>query len=745
MKTALPRPELLGFSLGLYATLGQVVLMREALTVCGGNELALGIGLAAWLLGVGAGAVLAGFSRGGYSFSVLGASLLTAPALVGGLLLLRLHRVVLELPLGGDPSLGALFAVLGAALVPGGATVGWLFTAASRSDLSPPGARVTRIYAAEAGGALVGGLLFRFALAGCAAPLQSIGLACAVLLSGVALAAPWRLSGALAGLAAAGLAVFGLLSAGPDARTTRLAFERIAAGARPVAIRESAYGRLILAEDAGEHRLYADGRLVRSFPDPWGRTPEVHLALSQHPDPGSVLLVGGGGPDRLQAALAHEPSRVDLTFLDREELELCRGRWPRGARRALADPRVEIVLDDGRHHLATTQRRYDVVVVAARPPESSGANRYHTREFFAAVRRALKPGGSMTARAPGGANVLAPEAARAAASVLAAVEEVFSQVVVVPGLRTHLCAANQPEVVSSDAELLRRRFERRVSEARGFSSSSFAALLEPARKRGLRRQLERRETKPNSDLHPVAYLENIQLWERGVSGERGAARPTWTGRAQRSAWLPALAPLLAWIGWRLYRVARRRPRRGRLVADGLISIATTGAVGMAVEIVLLDAFQAASGRVYTGLALIVALFMAGLAIGAAAGRRWLATRGAAAPLAADAIVLGLAALSWPLVASALDAPGWIAGWSAVAGAATGASFPALLGAVARARTGEEPVAASAVEAADHLGAAFGALVTGALWIPVYGIPATCLMLAGIKAISMLGHLPLARR
>jgi len=52
--------------------------------------------------------------------------------------------------------------------------------------------------------------------------------------------------------------------------------------------------------------------------------------------------------------------------------------------------------------------------------------------------------------------------------------------------------------------------------------------------------------------------------------------------------------------------------------------------------------------------------------------------------------------------------------------------------------GDERRAAARIEAADHLGAALGALITSLIWLPVYGIVPTCLMFAAFKVASLLG-------
>jgi predicted membrane-bound spermidine synthase len=159
---------------------------------------------------------------------------------------------------------------------------------------------------------------------------------------------------------------------------------------------------------------------------------------------------------------------------------------------------------------------------------------------------------------------------------------------------------------------------------------------------------------------------------------------------------------------------------------------------MAAEIVVLYAFQAASGTLYTGIALLVGLFMAGLAAGAYLGRRLLARNPNRGGLIADVAALALMLVSGPVLSAALEQPWIIAAWSAVAGVVTGAAFPSLLAVSAASRGGDERRAAARFEAADHLGAALGAFVTSLIWLPVYGIVPTCLMFAALKAAALLG-------
>ena len=736
------RIELFGLALGLYATVGQVVLMREALTLSGGNELAIGSALAAWFVGVGVGALVAGAVKRP-DYALAGVSL-AAPLLISvGMIALRLHRAVLQAQPGSDPQILGMAALLAVGLGLGGLTVGSLFTAASRMAERSDEAPVSRIYAAEAIGSLVGGIVFTFFLSGRTSHLVALGLSGFALLATAALVSStksMRITLIVALAALISLSATGLLSALDRAVGIR-AFALISGSGKMVAVRDSAYGRLTLGRSNGQLQLFADGRLDHVFPDPWERETLVHLAMAQHPNPRRVLISGGGPTDRLEAALAHRPDRVFLTFLDARMFEICRPFWPKSTATALSDRRVTAVQDDGRRYITNTAERFDVVIVSPRPPLSGQANRYHTLEFFKAVRNVLEPGGSMTVSAPGGANLLAPEAARVAASELATVRRVFPEVVAVPGIDTVIHAASIPGVISDSAEILAERYEKRRIESKTFSSRRFFSVLDKERIADMKRQIARWPAEINTDLMPFAYLANLQLWERSLSGSKAANEPTWTGLAERSAWIWLAAPLLAWFIWQALRFGPGR----RGVGEAVFSIATTGAAGMATEMVVLYVFQATSGQLYAGLAMLVALFMFGLAVGAYTARRFLGTRNRIGGIVAELAAIGLLLASGPVLSHFLGSMWIVLFWSFMAGTVTGLGFPAMLGRAAAGLEGDERRAAAAIEASDHLGAAFGALVTGVIWLPVYGIAWTCVLFASFKVASLAGQVISLRR
>jgi len=73
------------------------------------------------------------------------------------------------------------------------------------------------------------------------------------------------------------------------------------------------------------------------------------------------------------------------------------------AEAVLANPKGQIVIDDGRRFLNRTAETYDVIVIDPPPPlEAAGSSLLYSKEFHEAVRRHLKPGGIFQSWFPGG-------------------------------------------------------------------------------------------------------------------------------------------------------------------------------------------------------------------------------------------------------------------------------------------------------------------------------------------------------
>lgn len=118
-----------------------------------------------------------------------------------------------------------------------------------------------------------------------------------------------------------------------------------------------------------------------------------HVPALLHEDPRDALVVGLGAGVTAGALSAH-PGIEKLRIVEIEP-EVAGGTRVFGAwnDHVLDDPRVELVIQDGRNHLKTTEDTFDIITADPIHPWAHGAAYLYTREYYALVQERLRPGG----------------------------------------------------------------------------------------------------------------------------------------------------------------------------------------------------------------------------------------------------------------------------------------------------------------------------------------------------------------
>ena len=118
----------------------------------------------------------------------------------------------------------------------------------------------------------------------------------------------------------------------------------------------------------------------------------AHIPLVLHGSAQDVLLVGLGSGITAGGALQHDIRRLDVVEISKEVLEAATLFSPYNDQ-ALEDPRLHLVVEDGKTFLKTVPRRYDVIINEPSNPWISGIGALLTEEFFWEARNHLNPGG----------------------------------------------------------------------------------------------------------------------------------------------------------------------------------------------------------------------------------------------------------------------------------------------------------------------------------------------------------------
>jgi len=108
----------------------------------------------------------------------------------------------------------------------------------------------------------------------------------------------------------------------------------------------------------------------------------------------SALVIGFASGVTVGSVARHPLERIDAVELEPAMLEASHF-FDHVNGHPLEDPRVRVVLDDGRNYLATTRQKYDVIISEPSNPWFTGVANLFTREFFSAAHAALTPEGRL--------------------------------------------------------------------------------------------------------------------------------------------------------------------------------------------------------------------------------------------------------------------------------------------------------------------------------------------------------------
>lgn len=149
----------------------------------------------------------------------------------------------------------------------------------------------------------------------------------------------------------------------------------------------------------------------------------VHVPLLIHPEPRSVLIIGGGDGGTLREVLRHScVERVLMIEIDQRVTEVCKEFMPSLGANAWNDPRAEVRFDDGIAFLRDTDEMFDAIIIDSSDPVGPGEGLF-TEEFYKSAEQRLEVDGILAAQG-GGVHFHQAELQRAYRSMKAAFPEV---------------------------------------------------------------------------------------------------------------------------------------------------------------------------------------------------------------------------------------------------------------------------------------------------------------------------------
>lgn len=428
-----PRPRRFSLPVLSYALVGftslayEVSWTRALAMITGASIYAFAVMLAAFLTGIALGSLFfrryfdrlkspqAAYALGLAVLGILALGTMLSFGMLPGLFVTLIKTFGLE---GSTVVIGALvvsfLAMLGPTLI-----LGALFPLLIRSVVEP-GGDTSRVVAdvyfintiGSASGAFAAGFLFipLLGLQTTMALLMAINFATAAVI--LMWQSQWRGRARTAFAAALGVAAVLVVAFPPFWDATRMTKgvyytpdEQLTFGLEleeyeGLEIEEMLYYKDGLNTTVSIHRspggvnLRLGGKPDASLGDMSTQTLSGHIPMLFGPPATKALVIGYASGVTTGAVALYEPERVDVVELEPAVMEASRFFDPYN-HAPQENPRVRVIVDDGRSFLHTTDEIYDVIISEPSNPWISGASNLFTREYFELAREHLAANGRL--------------------------------------------------------------------------------------------------------------------------------------------------------------------------------------------------------------------------------------------------------------------------------------------------------------------------------------------------------------
>lgn len=763
-KTKIIRFILFVFVAGFGGIVAQTILLRELLILFSGNELSIGVIIGSWVIWEAIGAFIGGKCNRKDNPEILILSIILFSILFpASIYLTRIFKVILSIPAGVGAGLLPVFYSSFLILLPTGILHGFFFTLACsiHNQLTGKGASsVGKIYFYEMLGTIAGGILVSylfipyfnsFHVALVVALLSAVS--CMIFMLHVFKENKTGQSGGRK----AGLFIFTLILSvstfiallyDVDDTLHSTSIKKQWPQQNVVFYKNSFYQNIVVIQNENQYTFFTDGIPFITTPVPDIAFVEefAHFTLLTHPHPENVLILGGGAGGLINEILKHPTvKKVDYVEIDPALLKTIGKFSTPLTETELNNPLVRLHYIDGKIFLKETKDKYDVVLIGLPPPSTLQTNRFYTQEFFAMVKSILKTNGILALTMPGSLTYYNSELKELNTSIIETLKSVFAYVFVLPGEYNLLLASHSDTVTRISPSLLYKTLSCQHIETKLITLPHLNYRFEKRWQNWFASAIEDSKASLNKDFSPKGLYYTIAYQNLLFSPSLKSVFDSAKHINFTSVLIFISAVFL------LFLLLRKK-----YTYIGIpYAITTTGFAVMVFELVLMFGFQIFYGYVFYEIGILITVFMGGMAAGSLIVTyrdRWIGAQGLSLMKALDAAMVMFSLLlmlifSFPEKLSSISPVAirlifyillMISGFFA------GMQFP-LSNAIYLNRTGPEgsddtqPVGRTAgmLYGADLVGGWLGGIIGGLIVLPVLGLLQGCLLLAVLKATSLI--------
>jgi len=569
------------FMLGFSTMIAQIVMIREFISVVGGNELIIGIFFFNWLLITGLGAWISKFfKKFNYNVFVFFTQLWMGilPLLIV-FYLIYLKNFIFQPGIALNTS--QTFFVSFIFLLPYCLITGMAFPVYASLTKKQIDISVSISYAIETLGGVLGGVVFTFLIAGNISSINTLIVLTALCLL---IAAIWFIFNKKLLLSVTCLLIISVVILFiPPLKLERIALSSLYPKHNIIASVETLYGKFIITELNGQYNVYQNGMPLFIGNNVIADEEIIHFAMIQKHNVRNVLLIEGGSTRALSEIIKYNVQNITYTCIDPFLIKIAYI-----IRNIPFNKDIKIIQKDGRLFINTIKENnqvFDVIIINVPEPLTASNNRFFTIEFLQKLHK-ISRGGVIILPLPPTVNYINEEEILLNSVIYKTLKSVFKNVEVIPASRNYF--------IASDSNLYRN-----VSELITLKNINNFYVKYYIDDQGLQERSNFIKSKLNPnvplnyDFHPVAYFKQIQLWVKKTSFNNYI--------------YVVFFIILFFIVISLKNVS--------------LGVFAAGFSLSSYQLVFLLAFQALYGYVYSYIGLLTALGMLGLVIGSFYGNK----------------------------------------------------------------------------------------------------------------------------
>jgi len=758
------------FLIGFIAITAQTTMLRELLVVALGNEIIFGVSLANWLIGIFLGALLGGWigHKTNKTIEIFIASLLLMILMIPGAITLIRNLYQLSGTITGTHiDFFEIFIFSAFIILPIGFFIGFTFPLAAnlqKGDKTPAKKKIplmANVYIFEALGFLFGGFFTSFFLVETFNSYLIVSLVVLPLLIFLAINTKKLGHKLLFSIILCLLALdyYSLYYHGGGIKLNQAMIQNrwhSISRSKLVYMVDSKFQNIAVGQHYEQFNLYCNGQFSSVFPEKNDQTIMAAHLISQHPEPKNVLIIGEAISGLAQQLLKYNLKKIISVEIDAELVNAIKTFLPDLEKKTLSDNRFSMKIKDGKKWIRSQIKKqkpvdfFDIVFLNLSEPSTLFLNRYYTLEFYRDVSRVLKTNGVLGLRVTSSENYTQGFVSDYTASIYNTLKKVFPYIIIAPGEKNLFFASREKKSISSLPETLASRYKNT-----GVSPQKLGLIFKsiyPFEKTAfIKKFLESNPNKTiNTDERPISlfYYNKILGW---INNKKTENFFNFFEKLSFSSMVMFILVLFSLrLAYVLIKAIILKVKQGRKEQDRrfhiIICVLNGGFFGLSLELFIIYSFQNIYGYIYQIIGFIIALFMAGLPVGALFSTRFLKSTKATRKkplvlLLFIQIIMMVISVTFPYMLKFFNTFYFISNilffiLTICIGIIVGAIFPLALS-LHHSDKGNMGKTAGKINAADHLGAAFGAFFSGAILLPILGMNRCCMLLAVLSFFTAL--------